>query len=53
LDADSEARKNFDAFSDSSKKMILGWILDAKRPETRSKRIDETVSSAALNRKPR
>ena len=44
-----KALKNFEAFPSSSKKMILGWILLAKRPETRKKRIEETVKLAAKN----
>ena len=47
--ANAEARRNFEAFSDSSKKMILFWIASAKREETRRKRIDETVRLAAQN----
>lgn len=43
------AFKNFQAFAPSSKKMILEWILNAKKPETRQKRIDETVQLAAKN----
>ncbi len=43
---------NFDAFSNSTKKMILRWIDVAKHPETRRKRIDETVRQAAKNLKP-
>lgn len=45
------AKKNFNAFSNSSKKIILGWIHAAKRPETRAKRIGETVAMAAKNLK--
>src|ERR1700730_15023429 len=41
-----KAWKNFDAFSPSSKRGILSWIESAKRPETRQKRIDQTVKSA-------
>jgi len=44
-----KALKNFEAFSPSSKKGILEWIHNAKRPETRLKRIQETVSLAASN----
>lgn len=40
------AFKNFNAFSPSSRRGILEWILNAKRPETRAKRIEETVSLA-------
>lgn len=46
------ACKNFQAFSPSSKKIILGWILDAKRPETRQQRIEKTIDFAAKNLKP-
>ena len=42
------AWRNFSAFPPSSKR-ILEWILNAKRPETRQKRIDETVELAARN----
>lgn len=40
---------NFSAFPPSSKRIILEWILNAKRPQTRQKRIDETVELAARN----
>lgn len=43
------ASTNFDAFPKSSKKIILEWILNAKKEETRKKRIEETVSLAAKN----
>ncbi|PIF47487.1 uncharacterized protein YdeI (YjbR/CyaY-like superfamily) [Chryseobacterium sp. 52] len=39
--------------SKSSRKIILGWILLAKRQETRQKRIDEVVESAEQNLKPK
>jgi uncharacterized protein YdeI (YjbR/CyaY-like superfamily) len=45
------AARNFDRFPPSSKKIILGWIASAKRPETRTKRVDETVRQAAKNLK--
>ncbi len=46
LASNKKARDNFMAFSDSSKKIILRWIRDAKRPETRKKRIEKTVELA-------
>jgi len=49
LDANESARVNFEAFSNSSRKIILWWIESAKRPETRAKRIAETVTLAAQN----
>lgn len=45
----STARNNFDAFPRSAKRGILEWILAAKRPETRARRIEETVTLAARN----
>jgi uncharacterized protein YdeI (YjbR/CyaY-like superfamily) len=49
LAANYAARTNFDAFPPSSKKIILFWIASAKRPGTRAKRIEETVTLAAQN----
>jgi uncharacterized protein YdeI (YjbR/CyaY-like superfamily) len=49
LSANAEAKRNFEAFSTSSKKIILFWIASAKREETRQKRIEETVRLAARN----
>lgn len=45
------AKANFESFSSSAKKMILSWILSAKRSETRAKRIELTVLSALQNKK--
>ena len=44
-----KARSNYESFAPSSKKMILSWIASAKRPETREKRVAETVRLAAQN----
>jgi uncharacterized protein YdeI (YjbR/CyaY-like superfamily) len=43
------ARGNFDAFPRSVKRGILEWIANAKRPETRAKRIEETARLAEDN----
>ncbi len=43
------AKEYFEAFPRSVKRGILEWILNAKRPETRAKRIEETVSLAEKN----
>ena len=43
------AAANFEAFPRSAKRGILEWIQNAKRPETRLKRIEETVAKAAVN----
>jgi uncharacterized protein YdeI (YjbR/CyaY-like superfamily) len=49
LDGNDTARMNFENFPPSSKRLILEWIAIAKRPDTRRRRIDQTVSLAALN----
>ncbi len=52
LEADEIANQNFGAFGNSAKKNVLFWIDSAKRPETRLKRIEQTVRSAAQNKNP-
>lgn len=49
LNKNKEAFKNFNAFPKSSKKIILEWIANAKKEETRSNRIKETVTLAEKN----
>jgi uncharacterized protein YdeI (YjbR/CyaY-like superfamily) len=49
LDGNDAARTNFESFPPSSKRLILEWIAIAIRPDTRRRRIDQTVSLAALN----
>ena len=44
-----EAERNWDAFPKSARRGILEWIVQAKRPETRAKRILETAELAARN----
>jgi uncharacterized protein YdeI (YjbR/CyaY-like superfamily) len=43
------AKEYFDAFPRSVKRAILEWILNAKKSETRAKRIEETVTLAEKN----
>ncbi|MEH2351649.1 YdeI/OmpD-associated family protein [Nostoc sp.] len=52
LEANTTAKGYFEAFNNSSKKNILFWIDSAKRPETRLKRIVQTINSAATNKNP-
>ena len=47
LGANATARKHFEAFPPSSKKIIIFWINSAKKSETRSQRVAETVRLAA------
>ncbi|MFD0363557.1 YdeI family protein [Nocardia sp. GCM10030253] len=49
LDRNEAARTNFESFPPSSKRLILEWIVTAKKPETRQRRIDRTVELAAVN----
>ena len=49
FDAQPLARENFDAFPRSVKRGILEWLLNAKRLETRQKRIEDIVSKALQN----
>jgi len=43
----------FDSLSNSAKKILLYWIVSAKRKETRKKRILEIVENASNNLKPK
>ncbi|MBD2614602.1 YdeI/OmpD-associated family protein [Nostoc punctiforme FACHB-252] len=52
LEANKTAKDYFEALSNSSKKNILFWIESAKRPQTRLKRIEQIVNSAAQNKSP-
>jgi uncharacterized protein YdeI (YjbR/CyaY-like superfamily) len=52
LDADPLARKNWDAFPPSARKLGLSQIAFAKRPETKSKRIATIVEKAARGERP-
>lgn len=49
--ANKPAAKNFEAFTKSTKSVILSWINSAKREETRAARIAKTVSMAAKNKR--
>ena len=51
--APEAARRHFAEFTDGQKKQILYWIVSAKRVETRSRRIAQTVTAAAEGRLPR
>jgi len=52
LEANQTANRYFEALSNSFKKNILFWIESAKRPETRLRRIEQTISSAVQNKNP-
>ncbi len=50
LNENAPAALYFKSFPDSSKKNILWWIKSARRPQTRTNRIEKTVALAAQNR---
>lgn len=53
LNTKPAAKEYFEGLSKSVKKMYLYWVMSAKRPETRQKRISEIVENAALGTKPK
>jgi len=46
-----KAQKNFSNFAKSYQNMYIGWVMSAKRDETRKKRIREVVKRSAMNKK--
>lgn len=51
LAAEPAAAATFDGFSPSARRDYVDWIVDAKRPETRAKRIAEAVAWMAEGKK--
>ena len=49
LDAAPRARAHFEAFPRSVRRSILEWIVQARRPETRARRVAETAERASRN----
>lgn len=52
LKRNKKAQKNFESFPPSLKQQFAYWITSAKRAETRTKRILETVARAERNKRP-
>jgi uncharacterized protein YdeI (YjbR/CyaY-like superfamily) len=52
LQVSPKAKEHFQAFPNSTKLIYIHWILNAKRPETRIKRIKQVVERAVKNIKP-
>jgi uncharacterized protein YdeI (YjbR/CyaY-like superfamily) len=52
LAADATAREAWERLAPSHKKSYLSWIGDARRPETRARRVAETVRRVAEGRRP-
>jgi uncharacterized protein YdeI (YjbR/CyaY-like superfamily) len=51
LDAEPDARRHWDGFPPSARKMMLWWVISAARPETRLRRITTIVDEAAHGRR--
>lgn len=51
LARDAKARRFFDGLTPSHRREYLEWILEAKRPETRAKRLATTVEWLAAGRR--
>lgn len=47
-----KALENYKAFSPSIRKQFMFWIESAKTPETRAKRLQQTVLMSEVNKKP-
>jgi Bacteriocin-protection, YdeI or OmpD-Associated/Domain of unknown function (DUF1905) len=53
LDAEPDARRFFESVATFYRKNFVRWIEDAKRPETRAKRIAETVAALKAGKRER
>ena len=51
LAKNKKARENFDALASSYKKQYIGWIMTAKKHETREKRLKEAIILLEKNQK--
>ena len=49
FDKRKKALQNFKAFPPFSQRMIIQWIIEAKKAETRQQRVEKTVTLAAQN----
>ena len=52
LKSNTEAYMNFKAFPDSARLMYIHWVNDAKRAETKTRRIRKVVERTEDNKKP-
>jgi uncharacterized protein YdeI (YjbR/CyaY-like superfamily) len=51
LDANAEARRQWDAFPRSPRRALIWWVMSAKRPVTRARRVGQIVEEAARGRR--
>jgi uncharacterized protein YdeI (YjbR/CyaY-like superfamily) len=53
FDAHPGSREHWESFSPSARKMMLTWVVTAKQPETRARRVAEVAERAAAGEKAR
>lgn len=51
LDGNPAARRHWDAFPKSPRRALIWWVMSAKRPETRQRRVTTIVEEAAQGRR--
>jgi uncharacterized protein YdeI (YjbR/CyaY-like superfamily) len=51
LDVVPRARREWDAFQPSARKMMLWWVISAAKPETRARRISAIVEAAGQGKR--
>jgi len=51
LDANPAARRHWDGFPRSPRRALIWWVMSAKRPETRQRRVTTIVEEAAQGRR--
>jgi uncharacterized protein YdeI (YjbR/CyaY-like superfamily) len=51
FDGYTDARRHWDAFPPGARRALLAWIVTAKRPATREKRVAQTAAEAAEGRR--
>jgi uncharacterized protein YdeI (YjbR/CyaY-like superfamily) len=51
LDANPAARRQWDAFPRSPRRALIWWVMSAKRPETRQRRVTTIVEEASQGRR--
>jgi hypothetical protein len=50
---DAKAKKAFAALSYSIQKEFIDWIVEAKKPETRNRRVEKTLEMLATGKRPK
>jgi uncharacterized protein YdeI (YjbR/CyaY-like superfamily) len=52
LSQNKKAQQHFERFAPSHRNIYIAWILDAKRPETRARRIKAVVERSVADKRP-